>query len=302
MTTYPFVAFLALQPRRGSSALAGRPSSSSPILTILSRHQGRSVPVSAPTSAETLTHHLSRQVLPRVSPFLDRIHLVARERERDRILREEQDRAFRDSAQRDRERIEAKMAEELIATQEKERLKEAERLAEEARLKQVEENARLNVIRMDWRRYARRTLVQPEPVGSEAAIRIALRLPGGGGRSIRQFSPEDSLTALYAYVDSQFIPPGFDVSDDPQIPPHGFVASDAGIEQQVRSLGADNWWGFKLALAYPRRELAWQANINLGSVDGLQGGAQIVVERVGRQVNSPRGPSPTHDGYDTESD
>ena len=194
------------------------------------------------------------------------------------------------------------MAEERMATQDKKRVEEAERLAEEARLKQTEEDARQNVIRMDWRRWARRTLIQPEPVDSKAAIRIALRLPGGDGRSIRHFSPEDSLTALYAYVDSQFIPLGFDFSDDPQIPPQGFVANDAGIEHQVRSLGADNWWGFKLVLAYPRRELAWQANTNLGSVDGLQGGAQIVVEKVGHRVSSSRGPSPADDDYDTESD
>lgn len=303
-TTYPFIAFLALQPRRGPTANGTRSTTSSPpTLTILSRHQGRCVPASAPTSSETLTDHLSRQLLPRVSPFLERIRSTARDRDRDRILREEQDRAFQDSARRDRERIEAKMAEERLADQEKRRLEEDTKLQEDRLAREKEDLEVQEAIRMEWRRWARRRLVQPEAAGMKGALRIAIRFPGGDGRAIRQFSPDDTLTALYAYVDSQFIPPDLERSDDPESPPQGTAVGELDIEQQVKLIGVDEWWGFKLVLAYPRRELVWQANTRLAGIDGLKGGAQIVVEKIGRHSISPRGPSPNaEDDYNTESD
>lgn len=194
------------------------------------------------------------------------------------------------------------MAEERLAAQEKKRLEEEVRLEEQRQAKEREDSARSEAVRMEWRRWARRRLVQPEAVGAKGALRIALRLPGGDGRSIRQFSPEDTLTALYAYVDSQFIPRDLDFSDDPEESPQGIAANEAGIEEQVRKSGADEWWGFKLILAYPRREVAWRPNTSLASVEGLKGGAQIMVEKIGRPT-SPRGPSPIKDeDYDTESD
>jgi len=214
---------------------------------------------------------------------------------------------------------------------EEEERKEVER----KEVKRVEEE-RKESVRMEWRRWARRTLVKPEaiPVAKGAGaglIRVAIRLPGGDGRSIRQFSPDDTLTTLYAYVDSQFIPPSLPTSSDPVVPPQSDLTigkdSEASIEAQIQSqsrepssdgeVKADAWWGFKLVLAYPRRELVWAPRTTLGSVDGLKGGAQIVVEKIGiargREGSiSPRSAgavSPTglaedeeEDGYDTESD
>ncbi|KAF7977538.1 hypothetical protein HWV62_16732 [Athelia sp. TMB] len=300
-TTYPFVAFLALQPRRGSRAPST--SSSPPTLTVLSRHQGRSVPATGPTSAETLSNHLSGQLLPRVTPFLDRLRNAARERERDRFLREEQDRAFQDTARRDRERIEAK-----IAQSEREKLEEVKRAeearqAEERREQERLESERLAAIRMEWRRWARRSLVKPETAkGIPGAIRLAIRLPGAEGRTIRQFAPSDSLTALYAYVDSQLIPSDLPASADPSTPPTGTPIDEDGLANQ--SGGAVEWWGFRLFLAYPRKELAWKSQVCLGEITELKGGTQIVVERGGSHVSS-RATSPTggdDDEYDTESD
>ncbi|KZP27714.1 hypothetical protein FIBSPDRAFT_917855 [Athelia psychrophila] len=300
-TTYPFVAFLALQPRRGSRAPST--SSSPPTLTVLSRHQGRSVPATAPTSAETLSNHLSSQLLPRVTPFLERLRNAARERERDRTLREEQDRAFQDTARRDRERIEAKIAqserENLEAARRVEDARQTEQRQEQERL----ESERLAVIRMEWRRWARKSLVTPEAAkGTPGAIRIAVRLPDGDGRTIRQFAPSDSLTGLYAYVDSQLIPSHFPASADPSAPPLGTPIDEESLVRQ--SIGATEWWGFRLFLAYPRKELAWKSHTRLVDIAELKGGAQIVVERGGSHSSS-RATSPNggeDDDYDTESD
>lgn len=333
MTTYPFVAFLALQPRRGTRSVSasanGSSTSASPTLTILSRHQGHCTPLTAPTSASTLTSHLTSQLLPRVLPFLERIRTTARERERDRMLREEQDRAFRDSARRDRERIQEKMEEERRKVEEGRRREEEERQEKERLESERLEAKRKEAVKMEWRRWSRRTLVKPETRGATGTIRLAIRLPGGDGRTIRQFSPDDTLTSLYIYVDSQLIPSNLSPSSDPATPPSGTLTGEAAIESQIhspqletedtRKAAADAWWDFKLVLAYPRRELAWAPHTTLGSIDGLKGGTQIVVEMIGNGKSkerggsaSPRGvgtASPTgitaqndDDEYDTESD
>jgi len=221
------------------------------------------------------------------------------------MLREEQDRAFKDSARKDRERIQAKMAEEQRNIEETKRLTEEAKQEEEKLAWEKDDAARREAVRMDWRRWARKALVLPEPAGEKEGIRIAIRLPGGDSRTIRRFSSEATLTTLYAYVDSHFIPANFVSTDDPDTPPQAIGAGESGVEQQVQSLGGnpDDWWGFKLVLAYPRRELDWRPRTSLASVESLKGGGQIVVEKIGRQTTSPRAASPTEeDDYDTESD
>lgn len=240
------------------------------------------------------------------------------------MLREEQDRAFRDSARRDRERIKARMEEE----EGMKRMEEVKRMERERVMREKEERVRLEGVRMEWRRWARRAIVLTESTIGEkekGSIRIAVRLPGGNGRSIRLFSPEATLTTLYAYVDSHFIPNQFPPADDLDIPPTPTRTSTSAasvpetiIEQEIQSStgsGVDTedisgqWWGFKLVLTYPRRELRWQAKTRLGDVDVLKGGATVVVEKIktgGSGSNGSRaGAGATEeeeDGYDTESD
>jgi len=165
------------------------------------------------------------------------------------------------------------------------------------------ESERLALIRMEWRRWARRSLVRPEAAkDTPGASRLAIRLPGGGGRTIRLFSPSDSLTALYAYVDSQLIPPELSPSTDPLTPPLGTPIDEGDIASQ--SGNSVEWWGFRLFVAYPRKELVWRAQVRLSDIAELKGGAQIVVER-GESHASSRATSPTggdDDEYDTESD
>ncbi|KDQ16648.1 hypothetical protein BOTBODRAFT_129521 [Botryobasidium botryosum FD-172 SS1] len=244
-TTYPFVAFLSLHPARSSSSSSGN-STRPPQLTILSRNEGS--PSSA-TSATTLHTQITSSLLPRVTPLLTRLRTEKRVRQQERELREEQDRAFREAERRDREKMRLKLEQERKEREEKER-----KAREEQQKKDKEEK------RAAWRRWARRALVPPEDT-SAGALRIGVRLPDGK-RLIRKFNPRDSLTALYAFVDSQFIPASAAPEDDPVSAPADYI----------------NEWQFKLVSAFPRKDIDWQEATPLSAVDGLQGGANLVVE------------------------
>jgi FAS-associated factor 2 len=284
-TTYPFVAFIALQPRRSlHTAPSHTDSITNANLTVLSRHAGPSIPASsAPTSASTLSSHLTAQVLPRVQPFLVRIKNAEREREKEKRLREEQDQAFRESAKRDRERIERVMRAEREAEAERRRWEavlrgEAERRAAERAtfVKRREE-------RIEWSRWGKRVFVEPDPNSTgDGALRIAVTLPRTG-RVIRRFGKDTTLTGLFMYVDSQIISAELREQQDSVEPPNGATgAAEAVLEAEIRKASApESWWGFKLLLAYPRREIRWEAGRCLTDIEDLRGGGQIVVEMIG---------------------
>ena len=117
------MAFLALQPRRGASHTPSQKT----VLTVLSRHQGPSIPQgSGPTSSQVLKTHITEHLVPRVSPVLSRIRQEAAEkeaalaveaetRERERALRAEQDRAFEAARRKDTDRILQKRAADAAA-------------------------------------------------------------------------------------------------------------------------------------------------------------------------------------------
>ncbi|KAF7795473.1 hypothetical protein EIP86_006634 [Pleurotus ostreatoroseus] len=301
-TTYPFVAFLALQPRRGASS-AGQKAA----LTVLSRHQGPAIPLSggAPTSPRTLCTHIAEQLRPRVAPALERIRdqaaqreaaraYEAREREAAREIRAAQDRAFEESARRDRERIERRMREEREAEEaERRRSVEEARAQEEAAAREVERRAR-EERRMGWRRWARRALLPREPRPGEHArgrtVRVGVRMPDGR-RAVRFFGEADAVTAVFVFVDALFIPegPAYAKETDPTSPPESEGTEGAGageaalagvIAREAGEGGAERWWGFRLATVYPRKEIAWAAGRTVGEVDGLRHGGQLVVELV----------------------
>ncbi|KAI0367261.1 hypothetical protein BV20DRAFT_1024608 [Pilatotrama ljubarskyi] len=281
-TTYPFVAFIALQPRRAPGGSAPP----APTMTILSRHQGPSIPsTSAPTAAQTLVTHLTENLLPRVNPFLAKLRAQEAERERERALRAEQDRAFEESRRRDAERAEQRAREERAAAEARKRAAEAEVRAVEERRKAEDAKKQWDAHRMAWRRWIRRGLVVREPrpgeTGRGKTMRVGVRMPDGR-RVVRFFGESDSVTALYAYVDSLFIPPEFIQDADPPTPPEGGWVGEDGLVGEMQRSGrpAEKWWGFRIVLAYPRREITWEPKKRIGDVDVLKGGAQVVVELV----------------------
>lgn len=283
-------------------------------MTILSRHAG----IDATTTDKILTH-LTDALIPRVKPFLDRLKAEERRREQERFMRAEQDRAYRESMNRDKERIERKIREE----QEARRRVEEERLAEEERLKAEEEEEKRKEERgrrrMEWRRYLRR-LSKANPAPS-AGLRIGVRIPDGT-RGVRIFSPRDSLTALYGFVDTHFIPSELLVSEDPTSPPSSSSRGEVAVQEEIaRSpLSPEQWWKFRLATSYPRREIPWHPNATLGGISGLETDVQLVVEIVrdddskkprksldstnslAASIHASEAGGDSADEYDTESD
>ena len=316
-TTYPFVAFVALQPRAGSTTTSTNSTPPS-TLTILSRHQGPAVaPSDSPsaptqTSARTLCSHLTSTLLPRVSPYLNRLRNAAAERSFAQQLIAEQDLAFAASAARDRERIEmrtlqqsAREAEERRARLLKEEEERLEREAEERRAREKED-------RMLWWRYVRGNLLENEPSAEvkQRPVRIAIRLPTGT-RVIREFTSSTPVAQLYAAAASLLIPPAHPPTDDPSSPPpHPSLFSTLRLLKFVSENDGEKKWGFALATAYPRVVIPWAGAISktIEEVPGLKHGGQIVVELI-RDEDARRSTSKENsvdgegsDGYDTEEE
>ncbi|KZT54257.1 hypothetical protein CALCODRAFT_19086 [Calocera cornea HHB12733] len=166
-TTYPFVAFIALQARGHRTPGASSSSSAATRLAVLSRHEG---PPSSATSAPTLQAYITSTLIPRITPLLTRLRNEQRARQAERLLREEQDRAFREAEKRDRDRIEKRRAEERARVQ-----------AEEEKRRQEEKEALHAARRDQWRRWARKALVPPETRdGVRIAIHLCRRSVSGG--------------------------------------------------------------------------------------------------------------------------
>ena len=259
VTTYPFVAFLSLYARRdGPDAL-----------TVITRHSG---PSSSFTSANALCGHITGTVLPRVAPVLNRKRGEQRSRDYERRLREEQDRAYADSQRKDYERIVKHRAEEHRKREEEQAQKIAAKEREELARAAAAERQRRDSQKMAWRRYARRMLVREEVPGSKTAISIKIRMPSGK-QLVRRFEPTDSVTALYAFVASQFIPES-DLSEDDPLEPPGGGEFGKNVEDH-------DWeWEFQLAVAFPKTVIGWQKGDRtaIGDVGVLKRGGNLVVE------------------------
>lgn len=270
-TTYPFVAFIALHPvpqqPGGSSATR-----SGPRLTVLSRHEGTP---SSKTSASTLTTHITTSLLPRVTPLLTRLRTERWEREQERRIREEQDRAFAEAAARDKERVLKRQAEERAAAQ-------AARKAEEDR--RAKDLRKANIAA--WRRYARRALLVPE--AKSDGVRIGIRMPGGK-RFVRVFDRQQTAVNVYTFVETLFIPASDDPLSDPDEPPSGYGNCD------------EHEWMFRLVTSFPRKEIPPTKGVALGTLSELKGGANLVLE-MRETLNGHAADSDDDGGSDVDTD
>lgn len=267
----------------------------------------------------------------------------AARRERERALRAEQDRAFEDSRRKDMERRMQREEEERRAVVEKREREEEERREKERAEREERERKESEERRMAWRRWERRVLILREPRPGEGrspvrggssppgnvngngngrgrTLRIGVRMPDGR-RAIRFFGETDGLIALFAFVDSLFIPAHLSSDDDPLSPPSSPSLAPPSPGQgeelvlsEMRRLQVsqvpEEWWGFKLWLQYPRREIAYEAGRRIGDVDVLKGGGQLVVEvfpdagtaKAKARSAASDSNGADSDGYETESD
>ena len=99
---------------------------------------------------------------------------------------------------------------------------------------------------------------------------------------------------------------------DPVQAPEGKESGEIGLVKAMKEHGkvGEEWWGFKLVLSYPRREMGWEPVKRMGDVEGLKGGAQLIVELVepfsakgkekARKSEDNEKVDDEYDGYDTE--
>lgn len=181
-STYPFVAFVALQPRRSRSrgAVVAHPA-------VLSRLEGSPHSV---LSAQSICTHIQEVLLPRTSTYLGQLRGERHHREMERQLKADQDRAYEEASRRDQERVLARRA-------------EKEKEEEQARAREAVEALRAARLEKErhWRRWARHHLVPAEAAPGEASVRVSVHLPNGKNLQ-RRFRPSDTLEGLYAFVDA----------------------------------------------------------------------------------------------------
>ena len=227
--TFPFISFISLQPLP-VSRITGNSNSmpaSNNKMTVFSRLEG--IPA---TTVAQLGSHISEIVLARLGGFLNRLKAQKREREAQRHLREEQDRAYAEAGRRDRERVQAKEAE-LRAAREAE---ESKRKAEQAKLREGQN-------RDAWRRATAAAFGEEAPGGS-LSVRFVVRLPDGK-RLMRRFAAQDSIRRVWEYVECEA---------------HGVpVAGGPGLSTARPDAGYEPTLGFALASTFPRRVMQLDA-------------------------------------------
>ncbi|WFD34483.1 UBX domain-containing protein 10 [Malassezia cuniculi] len=235
-STYPFIAFISLQPRR---------SRTSTVITskaaVLSRIEGS--PQSY-TSAGMLVSHINDVLLPRTLPYLERLRSERQRRDSERALMAEQDRAFEAAARRDAERV-------LQARTEAQRAESLAREREKAAAAAVAEAQRAT----QWRRWAKKNLVPPEPFADAAVIRLSIHVPDGRNLQ-RRFKPTDTLESVYIFVETA-----------------------AEVEEETEKPEYTPTFKFKLVQTYPRKQLGHDLmHEQLGNICGLDGAARLLAE------------------------
>lgn len=261
-STFPFVAFIALQPCRSRSR--GRVV---PHPAVLSRLEGSPQSV---LSASALCTHITEMILPRTNTYLHQLRREQHQREQERELRAEQDRAYEEASRRDQERVLQRREEEQM------------RLAQEASLAQAEA-AKASMLQRaaQWRTWAHAHFVPKEPeAGVAPTIRVSVKLPDGRNLQ-RHFRPSDTLEHLYAYVDT----------------------IDAHVEDAPlsRPTGYEHTYPFQLVQTYPRRLLSHDIlSSALQDVQGFGPSASLIVEPL--HPDEPSGSSEEDDDDDDDDD
>lgn len=240
-STYPFIAFIALQPRRSRSR-----GTIVPHPAVLSRIEGS--PHTA-LSASALSAHITDVLLPRTYSYLTQLRRERRHRDMERDLRMEQDRAYEEASQRDQARVLRSRAE-----HERQMEKQQSQAAAEA------ERAHQHLLHAQWRSWARASLVPKEPdVGLAPAIRISVKMPDGRNLQ-RRFRSSDTLEQLYAYVDTIDVLPL----------QHSLPKMDTSYVHTYK---------FHLVQTYPRRVLPLEhLSMQLQDIEGLGPSANLIVE------------------------
>ncbi|WRT69135.1 uncharacterized protein IL334_006119 [Kwoniella shivajii] len=239
LTTYPSLTFISLLPV---------PNSSTPKLTILSNLSGSP---STTTSTSNIIQTLTTSILPRVTPFLNRLKRERLSLEEARHLRAEQDKAFKEAERKDKEKAQIQKQKEQLEKIQNDRIEK-----QQNELKKYNENLKY------WRRYARRCLLPTFTTTStgsgsgsgsgsglkEESVRVALRTPLSSERHIKQFKISNSTIPLFIFAETLLIPSEDLPEDDPDtpLPPPPSSEDEFAFEPK---------WEFRLVTSFPRKEI-----------------------------------------------
>ena len=247
-TTYPFIAFITLQPPRSRPGMSA-PSTSAAKMTLFSRLEGSP---NTTTSAKNIVTHINSVFLPRTSSYLDRIKRERQSREQERRLREEQDRAYAEAGRKDVERIRAKQA----------KLEEAKKQARELE-QQKEREANRSALVEQWRNWARGNLV-PKEAGADDGhtSRLTVRLPDGR-RFAGKFTDQTTMEQIYAWIDCQ-----------------AFSSSSSSTRiETTKPTSYQHVYDFKLVTLYPKRILTFEESKGINLVEaGLTPNGSLLAE------------------------
>jgi FAS-associated factor 2 len=228
-TKFPFAALIAHAPNAPAGA-------SSQGMSVVSRIVGNVTP-------QQFTAKLQNAINTH-NPVLDRIRAQRAAQEQDRAIRDQSQRAYEASLQRDRQR---KEAEEAARRAEAERVAERER-AEKAAMEKAEKQAQ-------WRRWRAGTL-SPEPTEGQVA-RVSIRTTEGE-RIIRKFAKETPMEEVYAFVECL----GVEHEQDTAV--------------AERPQGYEHVYAFRLVSVMPRKEFLPDATTTVG--EELWPSGNLVVE------------------------
>ncbi|OBZ81969.1 FAS-associated factor 2-B, partial [Choanephora cucurbitarum] len=167
-TTYPFLAIIALQPSNDSQKMA-----------VIDRIEGETNP--------TFIIRRLEQAMARVGPSLNQLRRQREQQEVERLLREEQERAYQESLRADQEKQERIQQEQQAAER-----------AEKARQRRAR-NRQLHIQQLVHQVKDRQALVENEP--AEDMTRVSFRL-ATGERVIQKFRANDPLVSLYQFIEA----------------------------------------------------------------------------------------------------
>ncbi|KAL8283889.1 hypothetical protein RQP46_005321 [Phenoliferia psychrophenolica] len=265
--SYPSISFISLQPSPRA------PSSSSPQMSILTRHEG--YPTSS-TSAHALLTALTTLVLPRSTPFLSRLRAQDASRKAERRIREEQDRAYESAARKDTERVlkRRKEEEDRIRNERREKEEEGEKNAREEERRRVRERAG------EWRAWQRGVLENEGEAKEGEGVRVGVRL-GDGRRIVRSFRDDDKVERVYAWVECAL---GEKVDN---LATSSSSSSSTTSTKKKAPVAYEHIYEFRLATTFPREVLEVDGSAKDDHIKSkLKGGVNLVVEGLEKRRES----------------
>ncbi|KAI8385686.1 hypothetical protein BD560DRAFT_322045 [Blakeslea trispora] len=175
-TTYPFLAIIAIQPPSSSSSST---SSHSQKMAVIDRIESYTSP--------TMIVRRFEQAMARVGPSLTHLRQQREQQEVERLLREEQERAYQESLRADQAKQE-RILKQQQAAKDAEQARQAKARNRKLYIQQLVTQVKQRQVELDQER-------------GEQITRVSFRL-ASGERVVQKFRASDTLVSLYQFVEA----------------------------------------------------------------------------------------------------